>query len=207
MSRSHALSITAALALAAAPAIASADSGNDASHGHHGHHPAVRHHVAGTVSSFVDDVLTITLADESTRSGKVTARTRFVCPGATAAARLARHGADDASAGDTSSDSSSNDANRTPGGDDSSDTADDQTSQVGDDDTPSHDTGDDQGQDDTPSHDTAGDQAQSHNHDGSAARGSHCDSSALIRGARVRHAYLAGSGDTAVWRKVVIAAR
>ncbi len=108
------------LAVAALSLALAAPSGALAHHGHHGHHKHKHHkahkakhrlkHIAakpahsddpgdaGTVASFTDGVLTITLADGSTVSGKVTDRTEIDCtvaePAPTPTATVSHYGGD-----------------------------------------------------------------------------------------------------------------
>jgi hypothetical protein len=98
MRRTLALNLACAAALAAVPATAAAHS----DHAEDGSH---NREAVGSVTSLTGDVLTITLADGSTMTGKVTARTDVECKGDNGVrtrgrhhakqARTARHGDDD----------------------------------------------------------------------------------------------------------------
>jgi hypothetical protein len=90
MKRSTLITTASALAVAAAPAAALAHNTKD----HDGKQHRGVHHVRGTVASLTDDVLTVTKADGTTVTARVTKRTRIGCKPAPAA-RTARRGADD----------------------------------------------------------------------------------------------------------------
>jgi hypothetical protein len=96
----------AALALLATPAVAGAHRSGDDHGRHHGrHHHGKKAQVrevtgaaAGTIASFADNELTITLANGKSYSGLVTHRTRLKCETAapqSTTAKSARRGADD----------------------------------------------------------------------------------------------------------------
>ncbi len=128
---------------------------------------------AGTVASFSNGVLTITLKDGSTVSGKVTSFTEIECRAAMAAA---------ASHGDQGDDNGQGDDRGRDGQSNSG------PSNGGQDDGPAHDEGDDNGQD-------VGD-------DDRQDEAEHCTTAALVPGAVVREAQLSVSSAGSVWRKV-----
>ncbi|QEC49591.1 hypothetical protein FSW04_19795 [Baekduia soli] len=154
------------------------------------------HDVAGTVTSFTNGVLTITLPDGSTRTGTVDADTRVMCMPSTPAsgttpstatppssatpvtptARSARHGGDDG-AGDGQDPASS----ATPGS---------STLPV----TPGT-SGHDQGDDDGSENDGGPNGHGQH-------RGNVCAPGALAAGAKVHEAELKLTGSGAVWEKI-----
>jgi hypothetical protein len=101
------LLVVGVLALAlAVPGIASAHRGHHHRHHHKAHHVRIKHigaksatdpaapatGDAGTVASFTGGVLTITLADGSTVSGKVTDQTEIECETAAPVATASHHG-------------------------------------------------------------------------------------------------------------------
>lgn len=169
----------------AAPSVALAHHGGR----HHGHHHHRHHHrhahvlafhaqapagsttgtsspaasgAAGTIASFTNGVLTITLADGSTVSGKVDERTLIKCPFSTPA-----HAADFGGRGHGDEDDQNEDDDRF------------------------EDNGRHDGPGDCPGHGES-------SHDAAA----HCSSAALVPGASVREAFLAVSGQGAVWVRV-----
>jgi len=193
MTRSKLITAAATFAVAATPAIASAH-GPASDHGHH--HDRGVDHVRGTVASFTDGVLTITKADGTTVSARVTSKTRIGCKVATPVGAVARHGSDQRT---TTTDRSGSDAQDNQSRDDSTDQP-----------TSAHEQSDDNGQGD--------DDTQDHGNDRVTATGRHgkvggrgdqvrhrrCGTTDLTTGATVRKADLRGTGDAAVWRKVEI---
>ncbi|MHB8234401.1 MAG: hypothetical protein ACYDHT_07080 [Solirubrobacteraceae bacterium] len=138
---------------------------------------------AGTIASFSNGTLTITLNDGSSVSGKVTSFTEIECRSSMAAA--ASHGgrSDDNGQGDD------NDQGDDRGQDGQSNSAPVQSmsgqsqsssGNGGQDDGPGHDEGDDNGQDEA----------------------EHCTTTALVTGAVVREAELSVSSAGSVWKKV-----
>jgi hypothetical protein len=128
---------------------------------------------AGAIASFGNGVLTITLKDGSTVSGKVTSFTEIECRSAMAAA---------ASHGDQGDD---NDQGDDRGRDGQSNSGPSNGAQ---DDGPTHDEGDDNGQDE-------GD-------DNGQDESEHCSTAALVPGAIVHEAELSVNSTGSVWRKV-----
>ena len=127
---------------------------------------------AGTVKSFVDGVLTITLAEGGDLSAKVTDDTDIECKTVTA-----RKSSDDDESGD--------DHSGPGGGDDEDETGDDHG-----DDGPGHEAGDD---DDEPGEDED---------EGDDDDLEHCGTDALKEGARVREADLKVTSDGKFWKEL-----
>lgn len=95
--------------------------------------PATASSPAGTVASFTGGVLTITLADKSTVSGKVTEQTELECQSPAPTASASSHdGGDDGDRHDSSTSTSSQQAGSQSGDDDQGE--DDQGEDHGDDD-------------------------------------------------------------------------
>lgn len=128
---------------------------------------------AGTIASFTGGVLTITLNDGSTVSGKVTERTEIECPAppSASAADFSGHGGDDNGFDDRGDDVGGNDR----GGESGSS---------------------DDGPGDSPGHDDNG------NDDNGNDAAEHCTSAALVPGASVEEAFLSVSSAGATWVKV-----
>jgi hypothetical protein len=129
---------------------------------------------AGTVASFTGGVLTITLNDGSTVSGKVSERTEIECPAppsASAADFSGHESGDDNGIDERGDDVSGNDGSGKSG--------------------PSDDgPGDTPGDDDNGNDDNGDDAAE------------HCTSAALVPGASVKEALLSVGGEGATWVKV-----
>jgi hypothetical protein len=184
MTKNRIIGALAALSLLAVPAVAAAH-GNGHHHGrhHHKHHAKKARDVTGaatgTVASFTDGALTITLPNGRSFTADVTNRTILECrTAAPAAATTARHGGDDG------------DDNRGPGkhGDDDhgSSTAPASTT------VPPSTTVPAPTSDDGPNHDAGDD----HGH------GVRCGTEALVAGAKVTEAKLSLNGGDATWKKV-----
>jgi len=133
------------------------------------------HASAGTVASFTNGVLTITLANGSTVSGKVDGRTELECRTPAPSASMADHG---------------------PGGGDNNDGDDNDRSN---DNSGSNNNGDDNGDNDGPSN--QGQSGDGHEDDSSPA----CTTAALAPGAVVQEAELRLSSAGSTWEKVELA--
>jgi hypothetical protein len=184
MTRNRIAGAIAAIAMLAAPAVASAHRGSDDNGRHHGrHHHAKKakvKEVAGTVTSFTANELTITLASGKSYSGLVSDRTIIKCDTAApapttqgATARASRHGDDDPA---------SHDANDDRGGDNGIQGKDD-------------DGRDDDGRDDD------GVEGKD-DHRGDDNGNGRCTTAALVAGAKVTEAKLSLKSDGATWKKV-----
>jgi hypothetical protein len=212
MTKNRIVGACAALSLLAVPAVAAAHGSGD-DHGrnddngrHHSRHHHHKHHgkkaktrevtgsATGTIASFANGELTITLPSGKSFTADVTRRTVIRCKTAPAPATTARHGSDD---GDGSG-----------------------SGRGGNDDGPNHDVGDDhgdhtgtsttpatttapptttvptppKGNDDGPNHDANDDHNNHH--------GVRCGTDALVAGTRVTKAELVLKGGNAVWKKV-----
>jgi hypothetical protein len=211
MTKNRIIGAIAALSLLSVPAVAAAHSSGD-DHGHHkGRHHHHKHHAkkaktrevtgsaTGTIASFTDGELTITLPNGKSFAADVKRRTVILCKSAPAvpAATTARHGDDDDNSG---------------------------SGRHGRDDGPNHDAGDDRG-DDGPNHDVGDDHPATSttpgttttpsttvppatddhgNDDHNNGHGIRCGTDALVAGARVATAKLSLQGGSATWKKVVV---
>lgn len=204
MTKNRITGAIAALSLLAVPAVAAAHgNGGGDDHGHHKGRHHHKHHAkkaktrevtgaaTGTVASFTDGALTITLPSGRSFTADVTNRTILECHSTTATA--ARHGG----SGDDNSGSGKGGSGSGRGGSD---------------DGPNHDANDDHGTTTAPASTstppsttvpapTTGDDGPDHdaNDDDHGVR---CDTTALVAGAKVTEAKLSLQGGDSVWKKV-----
>jgi hypothetical protein len=193
MTKNRIISAIAALSLLAVPAVAAAHSSGD-DHGHHkGRHPHHhKHHgkkardvtgtATGTIASFANGELTITLPSGKSFTADVKRRTVILCKRlpVVPAATTARHGNDDGNSG---------------------------SGRGGRDDDPNHDAGDDHG-DHSPSStapaSTTVPAPTTDNSDHNHGHGARCGTDALVAGTSVATAKLSLKGGNATWKKVVL---
>jgi hypothetical protein len=201
MTKNRIISAIAALSLLAVPAVAAAHGGND----DHGHHKGRHHHkhhakkardvtgsATGTIASFTNGELTITLASGKSFAADVKRRTTILCKSAPVVptpATAARHGNDDGTSGSGrggNDDGANHDAGDDHGNDGATTTAPASTTTPSTT-VPAPTTGDDHGDDD-------------HNDD----HGARCGTDVLVAGARVAVAKLSLKDGNATWTKVVV---
>jgi hypothetical protein len=202
MTKNRIISAIAALSLLAVPAVAAAHSSGD-DHGHHdGRHHHHKHHgkkaktrevtgtATGTIASFANGELTITLPSGKSFTADVKRRTIIRCKSlpVVPAATTARHGDDDGNSG---------------------------SGRGGRDDGPNHDAGDDHGGDQpatttapatttTPSTTVPPTTDDHGNDDHNDGHGTRCGTDALVAGAKVLSAKLTLNGESATWKKVTL---
>jgi hypothetical protein len=197
MTKNRIISAIAALSLLAVPAVAAAHGGND----DHGHHEGRHHHkhhakkardvtgaATGTIASFTNGELTITLPNGKSFTADVKRRTTILCksaPVVPAAATTARHGDDNGNSG-SGRGGRDDGANHDVGDDNASSTAPASTTTPSTT-VPAPTTGDDHGNED-----------QNDDH------GARCGTDALVAGARVAVAKLSLKDGNATWTKVVV---
>jgi hypothetical protein len=184
MSRNRIIGAIAALSLLAVPAVAAAHGSSDNGHHkgrhHHKHHGKKARDVTGaatgTVASFTDGALTITLPSGRSFTADVTKRTILECKSAPTTATTARHGGD----GDDNDNGGSGRGGKDDGADhDATSTAPASTT------APST----------TVPAPTTGEDHHGHH-------GVRCGTEALVAGAKVTEAKLSLKGGDAVWKKV-----
>ncbi len=203
MTKNRIIGAVAALSLLAVPAVAAAHSSGD-DHGHHKgrHHHHHKHHAkkardvtgsaTGTIASFTNGELTITLPNGKSFAADVKRRTVILCksaPVVPTVATASRHGNDDGNSG--------------PG-------------RGGRDDGANHDVGDDHGDDNAssttpastttpsttvPAPTTGDDHGNDDHNDG---HGTRCGTDALVAGTKVLSATLKLNGEGATWKKVTL---
>jgi hypothetical protein len=202
MTKNRIIGAIAALSLLAVPAVAAAHSSGD-DHGHKArHHHHHKHHgkkaktrevtgsATGTIASFANGELTITLPSGKSFTADVKRRTVILCKSlpVVPAASTARHGDDDGNSG---------------------------SGRAGRDDGPNHDAGDDHGSDQpatttapasttTPSTTVPPTTDDRGNDDHNNRDGARCGTDALVAGTSVATAKLSLKGGNAVWKKVVL---
>ena len=193
MSQNRIIGVIAALSLLAVPAVAAAhgrgDNGHHKGRHHHKHHAKKARDVTGsatgTVASFTDGALTITLPSGRSFTADVTDRTILECRTAPTTATAAHHGNDDGDDNDNDGSSGKGDH----GDDDGTSTAPGSTTTPSST-VPAPTTGDDDG----PNHDGNDDHENGH--------GVRCGTDALVAGAKVTEAKLSLNGGDATWKKV-----
>ncbi len=203
MTKNRIIGAIAALSLLAVPAVAAAHGGGDDHGHHHGRHHHHKHHgkkaktrdvtgsATGTVTSFTNGELTITLPNGKAFTADVKRRTIILCKTLPVVpATTARHGNDDANG------------------------------RGGRDDGPNHDAGDDHGNDPATSTTPASTTAPAStttpsttvppmtddhgNDDHNNGHGARCGTDALVAGTSVADAKLSLKGGNATWKKVVL---
>ncbi len=199
MTKNRIIGAITALSLLGVPAVAAAHSSGD-DHGHHkGRHHHHKHHgkkardvtgtATGTIASFANGELTITLPSGKSFTADVKRRTVIRCKSlpVVPAATTARHGNDDGNSG---------------------------SGRGGRDDGPNHDAGDDHG-DHSPSSTapattttpstTVPPTTDDHGHDDhNNGHGTRCGTDALVAGTKVLSAKLTLDGGSATWKKVTL---
>jgi hypothetical protein len=208
MTKNRIAGAVSALALFAAPAVAIAhgnDDGGSHRHGRHHHHQRHVHKAkvrevtgtaTGTVASFANRELTITLPNGKSFTADVKRRTVILCKSAPAAT-TARHGDDDGNSGPGRGgrdDGSSHDAGDDHGDHPATSTTPASTTAPPSTTVPAPTTGDDGA-----NHDANDDHS---NDDHNNGHGTRCGTAALVVGAKVIEAKLSLQGGNATWKKI-----
>ncbi len=197
MTKNRIIGAIAALSLLAVPTVAVAHGSSDDNGHHNGRHHHHKHHgkkaktrdvtrsATGTVASFTNGELTITLTNGKTFTADVKRRTVIICKTAPVVppATTARRGNDDGNSG----------SGRRGGNDDG----------------PNHDAGDDHGDHSAtttaPASTTAPSTTDDHrNDDHNNGHGARCGTAALVAGTKVLKAKLTLKDGTATWKKVTL---
>ena len=196
MTKNRIIGAIAALSLLAVPAVAVAHGSGDDNGHHNGRHHHHKHHgkkaktrdVTGTVTSFTNGELTITLTNGKSFTADVKRHTVIRCKTAPVVpATTARHGDDDSNGG---------------------------SGRGGHDDGPNHDAGDDHGNHPattttpasttTPSTTVPPTTNDHGNDDHNNGHGARCGTAALVAGTKVLEAKLTLKDGTATWKKVTL---